>query len=310
MNTLVNKPISFNINFDSLNEAFGFPKGYRDPSFFEVFDRFNAIAIKHNFKYSIYIIGKDLANPEIAARVKDWSAQGHEIGNHSWSHPMNLGALSSSEIEKEVVKAHERIYSVTGVEPKGFIAPAWCCSQKIWNILIKYNYLYDTSVFPSILMYPMILKMVINHLKDRARLKKILVRKDWFSPFQHDGEPFVYKNQQLDKSLLILPLPTTRFLKIGYWHTVNFIFGAAFGKKILKSLLRDRDFFYYLLHPADLVGEIDVDKCYSSSLERLSIPLGTKRNLFEECVITCLTRGRDIVLMEDLARKFLQNKLP
>ena len=75
-------PIAIDINFDSLNENLGFPSAFKDPSFFEVFDNFLYFSDKYNFKYSIYIIGKDLENPELKARVKDWSQAGHEIGNH------------------------------------------------------------------------------------------------------------------------------------------------------------------------------------------------------------------------------------
>ena len=81
----MNDPIAININFDSLNENLGFPKSYRDPSFFEVFDRFLEFSNEFNFKYSIYIIGKDLENPEINSRVKAWSQAGHEIGNPKFS---------------------------------------------------------------------------------------------------------------------------------------------------------------------------------------------------------------------------------
>jgi len=301
------KTIAFNINFDSMNEAFGFPKGFRDPSFFGVFDRFNELALKYNFKYSIFIIGKDLENPEVAARVRDWSDQGHEIGNHTWSHPMNLGALTQSGIEDEVLRAHEIIHTTTGVEPKGFIAPAWNCSETVWDVLIDNNYLYDTSIFPSLLLYPMVLKMAINHFKDKVRLKKILSRKDWLYPFKHNSEPFMYRGKDRSRELAILPLPTTRFSKLGFWHTINFIFGQRSGKKLLSSFFKDENSFYYLLHPADLIEKSDIEFIYNNSLERFDIPLNLKLNYLDECIKICIESGSKVELMQELAKQTIDS---
>ena len=86
-------PISISLNFDSLNEAARFPKGFIDPSFFKGFDRISDLLAKRNLKATILIIGRDLVNPEIRDRVADWGKAGFEIGNHSYSHHCNLGAL-------------------------------------------------------------------------------------------------------------------------------------------------------------------------------------------------------------------------
>ena len=61
----------------------GSPKSYRDPSFFEVADRFLLLAEKYSFKLTIFVIGRDLENPLNQEAVKKWAAMGHEIGNHS-----------------------------------------------------------------------------------------------------------------------------------------------------------------------------------------------------------------------------------
>jgi len=151
-------PIAISIHLDSLNQAYGFPKGFRDPSFFEGMDRFFQIANRYQTPLSIFVIGKDLQNPEIFSRVRDWSNAGHEIGNHSWSHPVNLGRLSPEKIRDEISRTHEIITKCIGKEPKGFIAPAWATSKLLVNTLIDLDYLYDTSVFPSLLFYPMIFR--------------------------------------------------------------------------------------------------------------------------------------------------------
>lgn len=57
--------------------------------------------------------------PEIARQV---SAEGHEVGNHTESHP-RLCFKSSAFINRELASAQEAIQQATGVPPKFFRAP-------------------------------------------------------------------------------------------------------------------------------------------------------------------------------------------
>ncbi len=206
---------AININFDSLGEGYGFEKDYRDPCFHEVAERFFDIATRLKFKYSIYIIGKDLEKKDNAKAVKKWSEQGHEIGNHSFSHPLNLGALPWMKLYDEIKKSHDIITQTIGYEPKGFIAPGWSTSANVIKILNQLNYEYDTSTFPSILMYASLLKMVINHITD-SRLKVILKRKDWLNPIFANRNAHICKSKS--GSIVSLPLPSTK-IRIACWHT-------------------------------------------------------------------------------------------
>ena len=57
--------------------------------------------------------------PEIARAV---AAAGHEIGNHSYSHPYSVSALAGG-IENELRRAQEAIEACTGARPAWFRAP-------------------------------------------------------------------------------------------------------------------------------------------------------------------------------------------
>ena len=154
------KLVAMNINFDSLFWPLSIDRHrFTDPFFLKTADRFLALATQNNFKFTIFIVGKDLENPEVAARVKSWSEAGHEIGNHSYTHNPNLGSLPREQMEYEVMKSHELITKYTGKEPRGFISPSWSTSGDLIDILIKNNYLYDTSIFPSYFQYLILLKL-------------------------------------------------------------------------------------------------------------------------------------------------------
>jgi len=121
----MNSPISLSINLDSLNEAYGFPQKFNDPTFHEIFNRLEKIADRYNFPLSIFIVGKDLENVKNQYRVKEWHDKGYEIGNHSYNHLFNFGSLNKLNLREEIFKTHEKIYKIIGSEPKGFIAPVW-----------------------------------------------------------------------------------------------------------------------------------------------------------------------------------------
>jgi peptidoglycan/xylan/chitin deacetylase (PgdA/CDA1 family) len=68
----------------------------------------------HHIKATFFLIGQNVAaHPEIAARA---ARDGHEIGNHSWSHP-NLGKMSDDAVRRELQKTDDVILSATGNRP-------------------------------------------------------------------------------------------------------------------------------------------------------------------------------------------------
>jgi len=303
-------PIAININFDSLNENLGFPAGFKDPSFYEVFDNFLHFSDKHNFKYSIYIIGKDLENPELRTRVKDWSDAGHEIGNHSYSHHLNLGGLKKDALQYQVLKAHELIHTTTGKEPRGMICPAWATSARVIEVLIENNYIYDTSVFPSFIIYPSVAKNALNHVSKPGKFKEIVTRRDILYPFTKPTKPFFsdknYKvvDANTKEKIVVLPLPTLSRTRMAIWHTLLFVFGIQKGRKKLQQYLDTYNYFYYLMHPADLMAEESV-KDKKHTIERMNVPLAVKMQYAEEIFDVIKNTGRPIVTMEQLAQQFI-----
>lgn len=148
------KVFAIDVNFDSLNEMFDFPPGFQDPCFTVVHRRILELADRYGFPLTIDIVAKDLENPENAARVRDWAASGCEIGNHSYSHPVDLGRMSRAAVYDEIARAHELISSVTGVEPRGFTAPNWSMSRHTVDVLLDLGYTHDKSLFCSLWLYP------------------------------------------------------------------------------------------------------------------------------------------------------------
>src|SRR6476646_3056499 len=68
----------------------------------------------HHIKATFFLIGQNVAeNPEIVARE---AREGHEIANHSWSHP-NLAKMSDDGVRGQLRKTDEAIRSAAGIGP-------------------------------------------------------------------------------------------------------------------------------------------------------------------------------------------------
>lgn len=62
---------------------------------------------KHNTKATFFCIGQQIEKyPEIFKRIV---AEGHTIGNHSYTHPSHMGFLSASKVRDEIRKCDEVI---------------------------------------------------------------------------------------------------------------------------------------------------------------------------------------------------------
>src|SRR6266516_265990 len=68
----------------------------------------------HHIKATFFVIGENVADhPEIVARA---AREGHEIGNHSWSHP-NFGKMSDQAVRSQLQRTDDAIKNATGERP-------------------------------------------------------------------------------------------------------------------------------------------------------------------------------------------------
>ncbi|MEU7896719.1 polysaccharide deacetylase family protein [Nonomuraea sp. NPDC049152] len=75
---------------------------------------------KSKVKATFFLMGKHVE--ERPALVKRMAAEGHEIGNHTWSHP-SLPTLFDEEITQELKATQEVVEKVTGRTPALFRPP-------------------------------------------------------------------------------------------------------------------------------------------------------------------------------------------
>src|SRR6266478_2845268 len=74
----------------------------------------------HHIKVTFFVLGEMVAeHPEILARA---AQEGHEIANHSWSHP-NLAKMSQEGVRSQLQRTDDEIKSATGKRPTLFRPP-------------------------------------------------------------------------------------------------------------------------------------------------------------------------------------------
>src|SRR4051794_27283644 len=104
-------PITFNsVHVDGPFIALTFDDG---PSAALTPKLLDLLAARH-LKATFFVVGQNAADhPDILKRAV---REGHEIGNHSWSHP-NLGKMSDEAVRRELQKTDDAITAAIGKRP-------------------------------------------------------------------------------------------------------------------------------------------------------------------------------------------------
>ncbi|WP_245679301.1 polysaccharide deacetylase family protein [Actinomadura hibisca] len=103
---------------------------------------------EHQVKASFFMISEMAREyPKLARRVAD---AGHQVSNHSRTHPLPFDSLSPKRLRTEIVDAQKEIADITGVLPALFRAPGGGWSKRAYTIMGDHGMLpVDWSIDPS-----------------------------------------------------------------------------------------------------------------------------------------------------------------
>lgn len=161
---------------------------------------------------TLFVVGRDAADP----RLRDaWTAVGaseHEIANHSFDHEPWFHLYSRAKVREQIASAEEAIELATGRRPEGFRAPGFSFTREIAEELSRRGYLYDASIFPTALG-PLVTACYLATTRaggeDRRRLRRIGGR---WSDALRPSRPFRWIVDP--KPLLEIPVTTFPGLKL------------------------------------------------------------------------------------------------
>jgi polysaccharide deacetylase family protein (PEP-CTERM system associated) len=103
---------------------------------------------ERNVKATFFILGWIAERfPDMIKRLTD---EGHEIATHGYAHHM-VYTQTPADFEKDLALSLEILETISGSKVIGYRAPTYSIIEGAYwafDILLKYNLLYDSSIFP------------------------------------------------------------------------------------------------------------------------------------------------------------------
>jgi peptidoglycan/xylan/chitin deacetylase (PgdA/CDA1 family) len=218
------------------------------PRFLDLFDR-------HGLRATFFLIGRDAARPAHRALLREICARGHEIGNHSWSHPHNLRSFSRAQKEREIAQGEAALADATGERPVGFRTPSVDVDAEVLEILAERGYLYDSSIIPSPLMWAFMLygRLFVRESDYQLGLWRAALAPA--RPYWPDARA-IHRERRAGAAgaaLLELPVSVTPILRLPYYGTLWRLLGPRAFALALRLHGPARGAAHLMLHLLDLV---------------------------------------------------------
>jgi peptidoglycan/xylan/chitin deacetylase (PgdA/CDA1 family) len=260
---------------------------------------------ERKLKITFFIVGQDAARAQNSDALREISARGHHVGNHSFNHEPWLHLYTRSQLTDELQKAEEAIEQATGVRTKGFRGPGFSVSSTVLRVLSERGYEYDASVFPN-LLNPLARAyfLATTNLSGEEREQ----RKALFGSITDARRPVKPFWWRLDGArLLEVPVTTMPLLKLPIHMT--YIHYLAKYSKLAASL-----YFRFalsmcrltgtepslLLHPSDFMGsEDDPDLKFFPAMD---VAVEKKLALLHE-TLAAIERDHELLSLEEYVRR-------
>ncbi len=251
--------------------------------------RFAELFARRGLRATFFVIGDDVdpargsSARAAAAQLAELAAAGHELGNHSHSHPYELARLPVPQMHAEIDRADALLRQLTGAPIVGFRAPGYDLSGDMLVHLVARGYRYDSSMFPAPGYY-LAKAAVMGALRAVGRRSGAVLtnprallapavpyRPDLRAPWRRGGASLV--------ELPIAVTPGARTPVIG----TSLLLAPVWLRARWLEAMRQRPFFNFELHGIDLC-DADVDGIPGVLVARqpdLRVPLRIKLRALE-----------------------------
>jgi peptidoglycan-N-acetylglucosamine deacetylase len=263
--------------------------------------RLGDLARAHDLPLTLFVIGVSAERPENAARLRALADQGHEIGNHTYSHPYDLTRLDTVRMAEEVHRAQEAIERATGRRPVGFRAPGYTVSDALFGVLERSGFVYDSSVFPCPAYWALKAAAisVIGLLGRRSQsiIDTPLVLTAPTGPY-HVGRPY----WRTGAGMTEIPIQVTDGLRAPFIGTSLTMAGPS-GARLLARMVAGAPAVNLELHGIDLLDESDGLSALRPHQRDVGIPVARKLRAISTAIGVLRERGYEFVRLDELAQK-------
>jgi len=250
---------SISIDVDTLSSIYkGFgctrPGGYTFVELHTGLETMDRFFEPYGIRATLFMVGNDFNYAKNHAAIYGIYNAGHEIANHSMTHPQGFRWLSAEEKEKEISDMETVCIQVTGYKPIGFRSPGWNIDDTAIPVLQKLGYLYDSSVFPTILMPVMKFahwaSMSGQKPQDRTTMGMTKYMAAPLVPYRTDARSLSRKGQD---GLIEIPVTVTPCLRIPFFATLLLFTGNGIFRHFYQSIRRKSMPIHFQMHLSDFV---------------------------------------------------------
>jgi peptidoglycan-N-acetylglucosamine deacetylase len=256
-------------------------------------------------KITFFIVGQDAALEKNAQALKLITANGHEVGNHSFNHEPWLHLYTEAEIETELASAEAHIQRVTGARPVCFRGPGFSFSRTVLKVLAQRGYICDASTFPTFLGP---LARAYYFMTSKLSKAELDQRKELFGKLQDGWRPLKpYCLKMGEHQLIEIPVTTMPFLKIPI-HASYLLYLSVFSPALAMVYFRVAIALCrltgvqlsLLLHPLDFMGCDDLPELAFFPAMNLT---STRKLELMSRIIKIFTKHYTVLTMGDHARR-------
>jgi peptidoglycan/xylan/chitin deacetylase (PgdA/CDA1 family) len=208
---------------------------------------------RHGVTPTWFVVGRDLEeDPEGKRLLVELAGNGHELANHSYTHPYDLVRLGQPRIAEEIDRAHGALADACGRAPIGFRAPGYEVSTAVIDHLCARGYRYDSSAYPAVPYYlakaAIMGAMRVVGRKSGSILGSPSVLRAPIEPYQPSAEnPYRRGTQPLVEA----PMSVTPWLRLPVIGTSLITAPEWLRKRLVAAALR-APLFNLELHGIDL----------------------------------------------------------
>jgi hypothetical protein len=216
--------------------------------------RFLDLLDQCGLRATFFAIGRDAERSDRRGRIREIAARGHEVGSHSHTHPYNFSQLSRRRKTEEIERAELAIADALGERPVGFRTPSCDVDAETLEILAERGYHYDSSVFPSPLMWVFMLYGKLFVRRRDYRLGHLLAALGPTQPYHPDPVRFYRPRRTQDgpATLLEIPFSVIPALRIPFYSTLLRRLGPRSFSWMLWAYGRSRAELHALFHLIEL----------------------------------------------------------
>lgn len=300
------KQVSFHVDIDSprrllefwdINSRFDeqLLDRFYEVSMERVLNLFNDCGVKATF----FVVGDELKISSKAREyIKNAYLNGHEIANHTYSHPFGFSNLTKEEVTNEIVECSNVIRELLGISPRGFRSPGYDMNVLILDTLEELSFSYDSSAFYTILktfikFYHNVFSKKFVYTGFGGSLRNLPDHP--YYPSLHD-----WQKKASVRKIIEIPLARTKH-NLPFYNNFHLLSGNLYRKMAISSM--KKDYFVYLFHLIEFT-ELS-DACIPSELKihpNLKLKIKTKLEIMKD-TISRITNNYKIVRTDEFVNQ-------